>query len=120
MKHKVFVYGTLKRRGSNHRLLEGQVFQATAQTQPVYRMYALDGFPAMVDAPQNGLPIDGEIWEVDEEALVELDKLEGVDEGLYKRVTIPLLPPNDRLKVEGYIYLLSVAGRRDCGTSWPV
>jgi gamma-glutamylcyclotransferase (GGCT)/AIG2-like uncharacterized protein YtfP len=74
----------------------------------------------MVDAPQNGLSIEGEIWEVDDEHLPALDELEDVAHGLYKRVPILLLPPHETRLVEGYTYLLSIAGRRDCGTTWPV
>ena len=120
MKHPIFVYGTLKRGGSNHALLADQKFIAVAHTQPHYRLYALSGFPAMVDAPQNGLSIEGEIWEIDDARLPALDELEDVAHGMYKRVPIPLLPPHDALVVEGYIYLLGIAGRRDCGTNWPV
>jgi gamma-glutamylcyclotransferase (GGCT)/AIG2-like uncharacterized protein YtfP len=120
MKHNIFVYGTLKRGGSNHVLLAGQKFIATAHTQPLYRLYALSGFPGLVEAPQNGLSIEGEIWEVDATRLPALDELEDIAHGMYKRVPILLLPPDDTLVVEGYIYLLSIAGRRDCGTVWPV
>lgn len=119
MKHNIFVYGTLKRGSSNHNLLTGQKFIAVARTQPLYRLYALASYPAMVEAPQNGLSIKGEIWEVDEAQIPALDELEDVAHGMYKRVPIPLLPPNDTLVVEGYVYLLSIAGRRDCGEVWP-
>jgi gamma-glutamylaminecyclotransferase len=118
MKHKIFVYGTLKRRGSNHNLLAGQKFIAVARTQPLFQLYALNGFPAMVDAPQNGRSIEGEIWEVDEARMPALDELEDVAHGLYKRVPIHLLSPHNTLAVEGYLYLLSIAGRRDCGEVW--
>jgi gamma-glutamylcyclotransferase (GGCT)/AIG2-like uncharacterized protein YtfP len=120
MKHPIFVYGTLKRGGSNHALLAGQKFIAVAHTQALYRLYALSGFPAMVEAAQNGLSIEGEIWEIDAECLPALDELEDVAHGMYKRVPILLLPPHDTFTVEGYVYLLSIAGRRDCGTAWPV
>ena len=120
MKHNIFVYGTLKRGGSNHSLLVGQKFIAAARTQPLYRLYALSSFPAMVEAPQNGRSIEGEIWEIDAKHLPALDELEDVAHGLYKRVPILLLPPDDKFIVEGYIYLLSITGRRDCGTSWSV
>lgn len=120
MKHNVFVYGTLKRGSRNHRLLAGQRFIATAQTRPDCRLYALQGYPGLVKTePGEGRPIEGEIWEVDTDCLKRLDELEGVDEGLYAREPLPLLPPHDTLPVEGYIYLLSIAGRKDLGSSWP-
>lgn len=120
MKNHVFVYGTLKRGGSNHHLLAGQKFIAVAHTEPVYKLYTLGNYPAMVDAAQDGRSIEGEIWDVDEPCLGRLDKLEGLDEGLYKRAPIRLQPPQDQAVVEGYLYLLDVAGHRDSGTIWPV
>lgn len=120
MKHNIFVYGTLKRSGSNHRLLANQQFIAAATTEPAYKLYSVGDYPAMVDAPQDGRAIEGEIWTVDTDCLAKLDRLEGLEEGLYKRVPIHLKPPHASLAVEGYIYLLSIAGRRDCGTHWPV
>jgi len=120
MKHNIFVYGTLKRGGSNHRRMAGQQFVAAAHTKPIYRIYAIGDYPAMVDAPQDGCSIEGEIWAVDNECLARLDRLEGLNEGLYKRVPIQLQPPHNTHAVEGYIYLPSIAGRHDCGTVWPV
>lgn len=120
MKHNIFVYGTLKHGGSNHYLLVGQKFIVTAHTQPLFRLYALTGFPAMIEAPQAGLSIEGEIWEVSATCLPTLDELEEVAHGMYKRVPIPLLPPHETLQVEGYIYLLSTTGRHDCGNAWSI
>jgi gamma-glutamylcyclotransferase (GGCT)/AIG2-like uncharacterized protein YtfP len=120
MEHNVFVYGTLKRGGPNHHLMAGQKFVATARTKPIYKLYSIGDFPAMVEVPQEGSPIEGEIWNVDSACLSKLDRLEGLEEGLYKRVPIHLQPPNHTQPVEGYIYLLSIAGRRDCGTTWSV
>ncbi|MFT3869395.1 MAG: gamma-glutamylcyclotransferase family protein [Nibricoccus sp.] len=120
MKHQVFVYGTLKHGGSNHHLMAGQQFIAIAKTEPLYKLYSIGAYPGMVDVPTNGNPIEGEIWAVDADCLAKLDRLEGLDEGLYKRVPIRLQPPNNVSMVEGYLYLPSIAGRRDCGTYWPV
>jgi gamma-glutamylcyclotransferase (GGCT)/AIG2-like uncharacterized protein YtfP len=111
----VFVYGTLKRGGDNHQELARQRFIGPARTAPAYRLYQLDGYPGMVEAPA-GLSIEGEIWEVDRDGLDRLDRLEGTDSGLYARVPIRLLPPHDNTPVEAYLYRRSVAGRRDLGT----
>jgi gamma-glutamylcyclotransferase (GGCT)/AIG2-like uncharacterized protein YtfP len=111
----VFVYGTLKRGGENHRVLAGQRFVGPARTEPAFRLYQLDGYPGMVEA-DGGLSIEGEIWEVDREGLGRLDRLEGTDAGLYARVPIRLLPPHDTTEVEAYLYRQSVADRQDLGT----
>lgn len=113
----IFVYGTLKRGGSNHGYMRGQRFVSEATTAPRYRLYDLGGYPGMVADP-DGLSIHGEIWEVDAEALARLDELEDIEGGEYVRELIPMLPPNDGLSVEGYRYLFSVTGCRDLGTTW--
>ena len=118
MNCQVFVYGTLKRGEGNHGLLFGQRFVGVAHTLPRYRLFALDGYPAMIEVAQGGRSIEGEIWEVDPSQMPVLDRLEGLAQGLYKRAVIPLLPPHDHRTVEGYLYLRSVAGRRDCGSVW--
>jgi len=118
LRHNIFVYDSLKRGFSNHRLLVDQHFVATARTQPRFKLYALGDFPGMVEAIEGGRSIEGEIWAVDAACLTRLDLLEDTAHGLYARVPIPLLPPNDTLSVEGYIYRLDVTGRRDCGDVW--
>jgi gamma-glutamylcyclotransferase (GGCT)/AIG2-like uncharacterized protein YtfP len=111
----VFVYGTLKRGSDNHRELAGQRFVGPARTSPAFRLYQLNGYPGMVEAP-DGLSIEGELWEVDPGGLDRLDRFEGTDAGLYARVPIRLLPPLDTIQVETYLYRQSVAGRQDLGT----
>lgn len=113
----VFVYGTLKRGLSNHGWMRGQTFVDEAVTEPRYRMHDLGGYPGMVEVP-DGLAIEGEVWEVDEAGLQRLNVLEGVDAGEYALVPVALQPPWDQRGVLGYLYLLPVAGCRDCGTRW--
>ncbi len=118
MKHNIFVYGSLKRGFNNHSLLANQQFVAHASTQSRYKLYYLGSFPGMIEVTENGCSIEGEIWCVDSTSLVHLDQLEDIAHGMYARVPIHLQPPHNTLNVEGYLYLLSIAGRRDCGTSW--
>ncbi len=113
----LFIYGTLKRGGSNHVYMRGQRFVAEASTAAHYRLHDMGGYPGMVSA-ENGLSITGEIWEVDAEGLTRLDELEDIEGGEYVREVIPLLPPHEGLRVEGYRYLWSVSGHRDLGRSW--
>lgn len=112
----VFVYGTLKTGGSNHRALAGQRRIGLAATRAAYRLFALDGYPGMVEAGSGGRSIEGELWEVDPSCLERLDRLEGLGHGLYARRRIGLMPPHQALNVEGYVYLRSIAGRPDLGT----
>ncbi len=112
----VFVYGTLKRGGVNHGILAGQRFEGNANTEPAFRLHLLGGYPGMVAVVSGGLSIEGEIWEVDGPTLARLDELEETALGTYARVPIRLLPPDDVIAAETYLYLRSVEGRQDLGT----
>jgi gamma-glutamylcyclotransferase (GGCT)/AIG2-like uncharacterized protein YtfP len=114
----VFVYGSLKRGFSNHHFLAGQNFVTVARTGPGFRLYALTGYPGMVPDPSAKEGIEGEVWEVDDAALTQLDELEGLAEGLYRRETITLAPPFAATPVQTYLYAQDVSGRRDAGTVW--
>ncbi len=110
---RIFVYGTLKRGRSNHHCLEGQRFVAEAHTQPIYRLYDMGGYPGMI-RDDNGVAVEGEIWEVDAGGLARLDVLEDIEGGEYERVMLEL--EGDR--VEGYLFLHDVSGRPDAGACW--
>lgn len=116
----LFLYGTLKHGGANHRHMDGQKFVAHAATAPRYRLYDLGGYPGMVSVKpmDTGLSIQGEIWDVDEAALARLDELEDIEGGEYAREVIPMLAPHDQLPVEGYRYLRPIIGRRNLGSFW--
>lgn len=75
-KHRVFVYGTLKRGIHNHRLLETSDFIGEAYTVDTFRMYQT-GFPVLFlsDDP-NARSVFGEVYDVNDETLARLDQLE--------------------------------------------
>ena len=80
--HLVFVYGTLRRGGRYHHLLEQATYLGAAQTPPHYVLLDAGSYPAML---KNGTQaIHGEVYRVHEHTLKELDILEGVPE-LYIR-----------------------------------
>ena len=114
----IFVYGTLKRGLSNHSYLAGQRFVSEVRTQPEYRLFDLGGFPGLVRAATDGVSIEGEIWAIDDTCLHGLDRLEDIEGGEYERTFIALAPPFEDEKIEGYIYLRTVAGRPDAGSVW--
>ncbi|HEY0945250.1 MAG TPA: gamma-glutamylcyclotransferase family protein [Opitutaceae bacterium] len=117
---RVFVYGTLKRGGSNHHHLAGQRFVGVGRTEPGFRLYDLGGYPGMVAvaAGEKGKAIEGEIWDVGDDALAGLDELEGLAEGLYERMPVRLQAPFAGERIESYLYLRSVTGRRELGEVW--
>lgn len=115
----LFVYGTLKRGGGNHEQLRGQRFVGPARTGPGLTLYSLGDYPGMVRAPADPAGVEGELWEVDGACLARLDRFEGVPEGLYQRVRIPLRPPHQDVVAETYLYAGSVTGRASLGSQWP-
>ena len=76
--HRVFVYGSLKSGGDIRGLnqFDGANIVAKAKTQfPDYNMLDLGSFPGVT---KNGEKhIQGEVWEVDDEVMEQLDAIEG-------------------------------------------
>jgi gamma-glutamylcyclotransferase (GGCT)/AIG2-like uncharacterized protein YtfP len=114
----IFVYGTLKRGGSNHHYLTGQKFLGAARTPPGFRLYDLGGYPGMIPQFDDRDGVTGEVWSVDAACLAQLDLLEGLAEGLYRRVPAKLLPPFADQPSETYLYAQSVEGHPDIGSVW--
>jgi gamma-glutamylaminecyclotransferase len=114
----VFVYGTLKRGGSNFHYLAGQQFLGEARTPPGFRLYELGGHPGMIMKSDDRGGVTGEVWSVDAECLAQLDVLEGLVEGIYRRVPIKLLPPFADQSIATYLYAQSVESRPDIGSTW--
>lgn len=100
----MFVYGTLKRGGSNHGFLADERFAGDARTIPGFRLIDLGEYPGLVAAPAASSTVSGEVWSVDAAALARLDALEGVAEDLYRREPIALEPPFADRCVETYFY----------------
>ncbi|MEO6874801.1 MAG: gamma-glutamylcyclotransferase family protein [Opitutaceae bacterium] len=114
----IFVYGTLKRGGNNHHSLAGQTFLGEARTPPGFRLYHLDGYPGMIAQADDHDGVTGEVWSVDQTCLAQLDLLEGLVEGLYRRVPAKLMPPFADRPIETYVYARSVEGRPALGSTW--
>lgn len=125
--HLVFVYGTLKRGGSNHHWMTGQRFLGDARLAPGHGLYSLGEYPGLVAEPGATERVRGELWAVDDAGLAGLDELEGVAEGLYARVSAELAEwpeqlatdPAARSRVQTYLYLPDFTGRTRLGDSWP-
>jgi gamma-glutamylcyclotransferase (GGCT)/AIG2-like uncharacterized protein YtfP len=138
-KHLVFVYGTLKRGFVRHHALREQRYIGIARTEPKYGMFGYGGYPALVDetlAEASGITaktrIFGELYEVDDACMQELDKIEGTDRGLFERrdidlgeITMTTLPSDDavwggltRKVAQAYFFKKKLAGAGDCGPLW--
>ena len=85
----VFVYGTLRKEGVNHRFLNGAEFCGFYDLEG-YEMFNVGAFPCAV--PGNGR-IKGEVYECGSATLAKLDLLEGYygkgKVNLYNRVKVP-------------------------------
>jgi gamma-glutamylcyclotransferase (GGCT)/AIG2-like uncharacterized protein YtfP len=105
-KSYLFVYGTLKRGGSRHWLLQDFPFLGRAKAKG-FMLYDLGPYPAMV--PGAGV-VYGEVYEVPEEVLQSLDWVEGVPI-LYKRELIEVVFEDGfSLKAWAYVYNGDVKG----------
>jgi gamma-glutamylcyclotransferase (GGCT)/AIG2-like uncharacterized protein YtfP len=79
---KVFVYGTLRQGQTAHHLLAGARFIGAAWTAPEYTLLDMGTYPALVAGGQTA--VLGEIYEIESEAIAELDRYEDAPE-LYRR-----------------------------------
>jgi gamma-glutamylcyclotransferase (GGCT)/AIG2-like uncharacterized protein YtfP len=85
----LFVYGSLKRGAVHHAQLRGAQFLGEARTAPGHRVELLGGYLALIkDASDPGC-VSGELFEIDEALLVELDAFEG---DAYERRAVVLEP----------------------------
>jgi len=102
---RIFVYGTLKQRFSNHSaFLIGQKFLGTGCTRRKFSLYQTGSLPFLVDIPVS--PIGGEIYEVDNKCLENIDQLEGHPDW-YKRKKILVCIPSTGKCVECWTYFVS-------------
>jgi gamma-glutamylaminecyclotransferase len=95
--HLIFTYGTLMRGEINHGLLATAHFVAEAHTEPCFELFDLGHFPAMSTGGQT--VVRGEVYAVDDQTLVRLDRLEG-HPTFYQRTPIRLA---DGQEVETYL-----------------
>lgn len=87
---RLFVYGSLKRGGRHHAELRGAAFLGEACTEPGYVLLPLGEY--LVLARGGSAPVTGELFEISEALLPELDAFEG--EG-YEREEILLTLPGE-------------------------
>lgn len=101
--YPLFVYGTLRRGGRNHHLLEGADYKKEAQIAG-YMMWSFGSFPGVVSASPNQV-IRAELYHVDEGLLARIDRLEdfyGPDDprNIYERVSV-----RDSENRTGFLYI---------------
>lgn len=76
MQNLLFVYGTLRQQFGNHHYLSNAIFLGKATTELKYVMHASSSIP-FVSQSMAVSHIVGEVYEVDDNTLANLDRLEG-------------------------------------------
>lgn len=101
----VFVYGTLKRGYHNHHLMQqiGAEFVCAGRTIERFPL-VVHGLPYLLDLPETGHQVEGEIYRVSREGFVALDHLEGHPDW-YRRRLIPVVA-EDGDTYESWAYFL--------------
>ncbi len=90
-----------------------------SESDPIKCELAESNTQQHVVANSRGVSILGEVYEVTQTCLQQLDDAEGVDEHLYQRRQIALTGSFENSIVHAWFYLRSLSGCRDCGRSWP-
>lgn len=86
-KHKVAVYGSLRKGLGNHNYyLKNSTLIGTFQSNPDYTLYSLGAFPGIKNGGHTSVTM--ELYEVDDRTLNNLDVLEGVGYDFYLKEKI--------------------------------
>jgi gamma-glutamylcyclotransferase (GGCT)/AIG2-like uncharacterized protein YtfP len=106
---RIFVYGSLKKEQSAHGFLtEHQAtFVKDAVTTPEYHIYSISWFPGMVIDELMSGGVHGEVYEVSEACMNDLDRYEGAP-GLFRREEITLADGNTAI---AYLFNQNFSGR---------
>eukprot|EP00026_Physarum_polycephalum_P005786 Phypoly_transcript_05824.p1 GENE.Phypoly_transcript_05824~~Phypoly_transcript_05824.p1 ORF type:complete len:588 (+),score=94.49 Phypoly_transcript_05824:110-1765(+) len=106
-KYLLFVYGTLREGYHwNSKFLSTCRKVCDAKTDEKYPLVVGKScVPYLLgDLPNTGHQIIGEVWEVDEVSLQNLDEYEGIGKGYYSRRTIPVTSKNGKQKLHADVY----------------
>lgn len=110
---KFFTYGTLKKGQCRAYLLDKQKFLGNVVTQPAYTLYNMGSYPGIQEG--GATAVKGELWDIEEKLLITLDRVEGVDWGLFKRINIVM---SDGQVALAYAYCCDPKHLTPCGDEW--
>ena len=74
-KNLIAVYGSLRRSLGNHRLIQHSKYLGTFNTEPIFSLYSLGGFPGLKENGNTSVVM--EVYEVDDQTAKSVDGLEG-------------------------------------------
>ena len=100
MSELVAVYGSLRKGLGNHRVLGDSKLVSTGIVQG-FGMYSMGGFPALTTLA-NKTDVVVEVYEVDNDTMRRLDRLEGYPH-FYNRVPVPIHLNEGEDGVESYL-----------------
>lgn len=103
MRARVFVYGTLRRGGSNHELLAQARFLGEHWTEATFSMLDVGPYPGVVEGGET--EILGEVFQVNPAQFRRLDQLEDYPRSYTRQ---PIATPWG----EAWIYLYRLRGQR--------
>lgn len=105
----LFVYGSLKEGFPNFPVNAGRRIEGDYRTACAYPLYLWSGqLPCLLPQPGRGVPVRGQLFEVDAAALQAMDRLERVGEpGGYARHTIRVVRTDvaGTAAVEAFVYM---------------
>jgi gamma-glutamylcyclotransferase (GGCT)/AIG2-like uncharacterized protein YtfP len=87
VKHLVFVYGTLRRGDERSMSARFPTSKFIAEAKVSGSLYDLGAYPGLVSNDSNSL-VTGEVYEVDDELLSQLDEFEATSNYLRKQIEI--------------------------------
>lgn len=97
-RHRVFVYGTLKEGFPNFATNRGRRVPGEFVTLAPHRLYLVGprAVPWLLVADGQGQPVAGQVFEVDDATLADMDRLEGVGRADgYLRVPVEVRPAGE-------------------------
>lgn len=119
MLHRVFVFGTLKQGFRNFHINRGMRVGGDVVTLQPHPLHIVGHrrLPWLLNRPGEGLPVIGQLFEVDEATLAAMDQLERVDDPLwYQRQRIAVRPhpgvsgASGDAAIDAWVYFGSEAG----------
>jgi gamma-glutamylaminecyclotransferase len=111
MAHLIFVYGTLKEGFCNFHVNQGRRVDGDYVTVQAHALYILGPrhLPWLVPQPGQGGPVVGQLFEVDDITLAEMDRLERITEPLwYRREALAVQPREGGVGQTVWVYMGSL------------
>ena len=108
MAHHIFVFGTLKQGFCNFHVNRGRRVGGDFVTVQPHALYVIGPrhLPWLLPQSGTGHPVVGQLFEVDDNTLADMDKLERVTEPLwYRRQSIAVRPRDGGATTEAWVYV---------------